>query len=189
MSTSERPQVLFLVGAVGVGKTDASYRIFSRLWSTGTQTARLDMDDLGMCHPAPADDPDNHRVKAETLGVVWPLFRGRDTRRLVLAGDVLDQAEADLYRAQIPDARWSICRLRATDDERSRRILARAAALGMSAAQSDFWLTAGADEDRRLDGESFMDCTVDTTARDRDEVVPLVLDAIGWTVDDQNSKS
>jgi hypothetical protein len=59
----------------------------------------------------------------------------------------------------------------------------------MSSAQSDFWLTAGADEDRRLDGESFMDCTVDTTARDRDEVVPLVLDAIGWTVDDQNSKS
>jgi hypothetical protein len=189
MSTFQRPQVLFLLGAVGVGKTDASYRIFARLWEAGTQTARLDLDDVGMCHPAPADDPDNHRVKAEMLGAVWPVFRSRGTRRLVLAGGVLDRAQADLYRTQIPDAGWTLCRLRAADEERIRRIRARAAALGMSATDSDFWLTAGADEDRRLDGESFMDCTVDTTGRDRDEVVGVVLDAVGWTVDDHNGKS
>ena len=69
--------VLLLSGAVGTGKSDASYRVFDRLWRSGTPAARLDLDDLGMCHPAPPDDPDNHRVKAAVMGAAGEMLTGR----------------------------------------------------------------------------------------------------------------
>jgi hypothetical protein len=35
----------------------------------------VDFNQVGLCYPSPADDPDNHRVKAQNLGVVWPTYR------------------------------------------------------------------------------------------------------------------
>ncbi len=52
---------------MGTGKSDTSYRIFSRLYQQGTPIARLDLDDIGMSHPAPSDDPHNFAVKAAPM--------------------------------------------------------------------------------------------------------------------------
>ena len=179
-SPHTRAHVLLITGAVGVGKSDASYHLFARQWRAGTPSARLDLDELGMCHPAPEDDQDNHRVKAEILGAVWPVFRDRSTERLVLAGGVLTAAEAQLYRAQIPDADWTVCRLRAGDDERRVRTVNRTASLGTPAAETEFWLRVGRDEEAVLDAADFVDVTFDTDGRDRQQVVDLIAQAIGW---------
>src|SRR6476659_1053333 len=118
--------VLLLTGAVGAGKSDASYRVFDRLWRSGMSAARLDLDDLGMCHPAPGEDPDNHRVKAAVMGAAWTVYRDSGARHLVLAGGVLDEAELALYRAQLPAASWTVVRLRLSDDSiRRARVLSR----------------------------------------------------------------
>ena len=187
MSTSTSvPRVLFTVGAVGVGKSDASYRLFARLWRKGVQTARLDLDELGMCHPAPPQDPDNHQVKAAVLGAAWPVFRDRDTSRLVLAGSAGNRDELDLYRAQVPDAEWTVCRLRVTAQVRDSRIDRRSQMLGSSAAESAFWAEVGQTEDAALDTASVADHVVDTDGRDREGVVDLILEATRWHAPDDS---
>lgn len=172
--------VLMLTGAVGAGKSDTSYRIFDRFWRNGIPTARLDFDDLGMCHPTPDDDPENHRVKSAAVGALWPVFRARGTERLIVSGGVDTNADFELYRRQVPDASWLVVRLRLLDPgERRRRLERRGTSLGMPEALSARWVDVGEDEERRLDGESFWDLTVDTDD-DREGVVDGVLDAVGW---------
>jgi hypothetical protein len=173
--------VLLLTGAVGAGKSDASYRVFSRLWRSGTTAARLDLDDLGMCHPAPEDDPDNHRVKSAVMGVAWSVYRTRGAGNLVLAGGVLTEAEFALYRDQLPDASWSVVRLRLTDDAiRQARILGRGEGLGMTSTETSFWIKVGREEEQGLDAQSFYDHVIDTAALDREAVADQVLAAVGW---------
>lgn len=173
--------VLLLTGAVGAGKSEASYRIFERLRRAGLPTARLDLDDLGMCHPAPADDEHNHAVKAAVLGAGWPVFRDRGTERLVLAGGVETAAQYAHYRAQVPGAGWTVVRLRLTDPDRRReRTVLHGRSLGMTDAAIDYWVRTGEEEERLLAGESFSDHVVDTADLDRNGVVDRVLDMVGW---------
>jgi hypothetical protein len=174
--------VLLLAGAVGAGKTDTSYRIFDRLWRAGVRTARLDLDDLGECHPAPDDDEHNHRVKAAVLGAAWPTLRDRGTERLVLAGGVETADQCARYRAQVADADWTVVRLRLAQDELLRqRLRVRASGFGMTDQQASYWIGVGADEERHLDGESFFDHVVSTSDVDREGAVDRVLEAVGWS--------
>jgi hypothetical protein len=175
------PSVLLLTGAVGAGKSDASYRIFDRLWRAGTRAARLDLDELGECHPTPPDDGHNHGVKAAVLGAAWPVFRARGTDHLVLAGGIETAPECALYRAQVPYAEWTVLRLRLADDEQRRmRTSERGARFGMTEQQIEYWIRTGGEEEHRLDGESFYDGVVNTADVDRAGAVERILDAAGW---------
>jgi hypothetical protein len=175
--------VLLLTGAVGAGKSDASFRVFTRFWRAGVRSARLDLDDVGQCHPAPGDDENNHQVKAAVLGAAWPVFRARGTERLVLAGGVETADEYALYRAQVPDADWTVLRLRLADEDRLReRVRVRGAGYGMTEQQMSFWIGAGSEEELHLDGESFYDGIVETADVGREEAVDRVLAAAGWRV-------
>ena len=177
MSTS----VLLLTGAVGAGKSDASYRVFSRLWHAGVTAARLDLDDLGMCHPAPSDDPDNHRVKADVTDAAWAVYRECGARHFVLAGGVLNDAEFALYRSQLPNASWTVVRLRLSDDSiRRARIMGHRDRLGMTERDASFWINVGREEEQGLEAQSFCDEVIDTDALDREGVGDRVLAATGW---------
>jgi hypothetical protein len=55
-----------------VGKSSVGYAIFQQVYRSGSKVAYVDLDQVGLCYPSPADDPHNHRVKAQNLGVVWP---------------------------------------------------------------------------------------------------------------------
>ena len=48
---------------------------FQQVYRSGIKVAYVDFNQVGLCYPSPADDPDNHRVKAQNLGVVWPTYR------------------------------------------------------------------------------------------------------------------
>jgi hypothetical protein len=179
-SPAQRAAVLFLVGAVGVGKSDASFRVFSRLWRDGVPTARLDLDDLGMCHPAPSDDVNNHAVKTALLAAAWPVFGSRGVERLVLSGGVETTALAELYRSRLPDADWTIVRLRTTDATRRSRVLHRGERLGSSTEENEFWIKTGREEEAALDADPLAEVVIDTDDLDREQVAALVLAAVGW---------
>ena len=49
--------VLWLCGPSGVGKSTVGWAIFDQLSRTGVRSAFLDLDQVGLCYPAPADDP------------------------------------------------------------------------------------------------------------------------------------
>src|SRR5882724_9110173 len=115
------PPVLWLIGSVGSGKSDTSYHLFNRLFRAGTHIARLDLDDIGMCHPAPPDDNDNHRVKAQVMAAAWSVYADHGATCLVLAGGVNNPKEAAIYTSTMPAAAWSLVQLRLGDEERRER--------------------------------------------------------------------
>jgi hypothetical protein len=172
--------ILWLVGAVGSGKSDTSYYVFSRLWREGVRVARLDLDDLGMCHPAPADDPDNHRVKARAMAAAWSVFREHGASCLVLSGGVNVAAEAEPYVRQVPDGRWTICRLRIGAEERSRRVARRARSFGQDEQHAAEMARASAADELVLDTQTFPDVVLDIDGLDQHAVVDLVLTRTGW---------
>lgn len=89
---------------MGTGTSDASYRIFDRLHRRGIPTARLDLDDIGMAHPAPDDDPGNVRVKGAAMAACWMVFCAHGTQCLVVSA-ALDAAElVERVTSHIPDA-------------------------------------------------------------------------------------
>lgn len=173
-------KVLWLVGALGTGKSDTSYHLFSRLWRSGTRVARLDLDDLGMCHPAPEDDPDNHRVKAEAMAAAWSVFQSHGATSLVVSGGVNTAEEVDLHTRLVPDAAWTVCRLRIGAGERRVRTARRAALLGLDQEYVDFTVAAGVEDEAYLETQSFPDVVLDTDGLDQRAVVDLVLEATGW---------
>lgn len=165
---------------MGTGKSDTSYRVFARLQEQGTPTARLDLDDIGMAHPAPHDDPDNFRVKAAAMAACWAVFASHGSRCLVVSG-ALDSAElVERVTAAIPAADWTVVRLRIGTDERRRRVLRRGLLLGYEEADVEPTVRAGDADEARLRDEQLPGIVLDIDDLTSDEVVDLVLGRTGW---------
>ena len=177
--TSRTPAML-LIGAMGTGKSDTSYHVFSRLYRGGTPTARLDLDDVGMSHPAPADDPDNFRVKVAAMSACWQVFRKHGARCLVVSGG-LDSADLiDLATSQIPEADWTVVRLRIGTEERRRRVLRRGLLLGYSEDEMERTVAAGDADEARVANEPLPAIVIDTDGLTSQQVVDRVLDTADW---------
>jgi hypothetical protein len=181
--------VLWLVGALGTGKSDTSYHLFSRLWRQGVPIARLDLDDLGMCHPAPDDDPDNHRVKAEAMAAAWSVFRKHSAKCLVVSGGVNTSEEVELHTRQLPDAIWTICRLRIGVEERRRRIARRGELLALDDEYIHRTTAAGVADESTLNRQTFPDLVLDSDGLGQHEVVDLVLARTGWPLSRANTST
>jgi hypothetical protein len=177
---TSRTPALLLIGAMGTGKSDTSYHLFSRLHRGGTPTARLDLDDVGMSHPAPPDDPDNFRVKAAAMSACWQVFRTHGARCLVVSGG-LDSADLiALTTSHIPDADWTVVRLRIGTDERRRRVLRRGLLLGYTEDEMEPTVVAGDADEARVASEPLPAIVIDTDGMTSQQVVDRVLDATGW---------
>jgi hypothetical protein len=87
------------------------WALYTRVYQTGIPTAYVDVDQMGMCYPAPDDDPHNHRVKSHNLGIITTGYRHAGATRLVVTGAVTTQNELQLYLDAIPEASWTTCRL------------------------------------------------------------------------------
>ncbi len=175
-----RVPALLLIGAMGTGKSDTSYRVFSRLYQQGTPTARLDLDDIGMAHPAPVEDPDNFVVKAAAMSACWDVFKGHSARCLVVSGALDTSAVVEHVTGQIADAEWTIVRLRIGTAERRQRVLRRGLLLGYAEADVEPALRAGDADEARLANEHLPGTVLDTDGLSSDEVVDLVLRETGW---------
>ena len=162
--------VLWLCGPPGVGKSTVGWAIYSQLVQSGLQTAYVDIDQLGICYPAPAADPGRHRMKARNLGGVLANFRAAGARCLVVSG-VVDPS-ACVPVDEIPQGLVTVCLLRAGHEELIRRFVDR----GSPAGQIQRVLQEAAD----LDASTVADVRVDTTGLPVAEVVRQVHVRDGW---------
>ncbi|QFZ21878.1 DEAD/DEAH box helicase family protein [Saccharothrix syringae] len=153
-------KVIWLLGPAGAGKSTVGWHVYRAL----DDAAYVDVDQLGLCHPVPPDDPDNHAVKAGTLGSLWS---ARVRGALVVAGGPDRRALVPAYTDRLPGADVAFCRLRADVDLLSARLLARGWPAHLVARA-----TAVAAE---MDRDDFAGPTVDTGGRAPAEAARLVL--------------
>jgi adenylylsulfate kinase-like enzyme len=166
-----RDPVLWLCGPSGVGKSSVGFELFHQLSSAGTATAYVDLDQLGLCRPAPDGDPRNNRVKARNLGEVWAGFRAAGAQCLVVSGIVDDAEEIRRHADLLPGTALTVCRLRVGHDELRGRIARRGSLLHLTEEN-----VRNAAE---LDHTGFADLVVDTEGLTVAEVAALVRDT-GW---------
>ena len=118
-------QVLLLCGPVGVGKSTIGFQLYLRCVRAGLTAGYIDLDQIGFLMPHPDGDPRNHRLKAQNLAGIWRTYHAAGARHLVMTGPIENQAVLHAYRAALPSAVVTACRLHAGPAELSRRIMTR----------------------------------------------------------------
>ena len=163
--------VLWVTGPAGAGKTTVAWLIYTGLSGSGAEVGYVDIDQLGMCYPEPAEDPGRHRIAADNLAAVVAGYRAAGARAVVVSG-VVDPARG-VPVDRLPDVVVTTCRLRAAAGDLRRRLVARRA----DAAFVDAALA----EAEALDAGAVGDLCIDTSGRSIEEVVALVRQrTAGW---------
>lgn len=169
--TGDAIPVLWLCGPPGVGKTVVGWEVYSELVRSGIQTGYVDIDQLGMCCPEVAHDPGRHRTKARNLAGVVAGYRAAGARCVVVSGVV--DARHGVHRDELAHVALTVCRLRADEDELTRRFVGRQG--------NDDDVAHVLREAARLDAGATADVCVDTSGLTVAEAARRVRDrASGW---------
>ncbi|MEO3795536.1 hypothetical protein ABGB14_35470 [Nonomuraea sp. B10E15] len=118
-----RVPLLWLSGPTGVGKSSAGWELFAQLSRSGVKTAFVDADQISLCYPMP--EGTTHHVRAKNLAAMLPNFLAEGVRCLVLAGFVHTAEEVRTYTDLLPEAAFTLCRLRVDSAELKERFLGR----------------------------------------------------------------
>ena len=182
--TSEPMPFLWLCGASGVGKSSVGFEIFCQVRADGLKAAYVDFDQIGFCRPAPDDDPNNHRIKAQNLAVMWANFRSAGAQCLVASGIVESDKAIRMHSDAMADTALTVCRLRAGDEQLRQRIFLRGRGGGPAIPGDELkgksleWLAAAADDSIReaaeMERDGIGDLCADTDSRSVEEVARLV---------------
>ncbi|WP_447912134.1 hypothetical protein [Microbacterium phyllosphaerae] len=78
--------MLRLAGAPGAGKSAVAWAVARELSGEGAPVGYVDIDQLGMCYPAPLGDADRWTLKEDALRRVAAQFRREGIERLVVSG-------------------------------------------------------------------------------------------------------
>jgi hypothetical protein len=114
-------EILLLCGPTAVGTSTVGWRLYVELSRAGVRTAFADLAQIGFLRPAPAD----HALRAANLAAMWETYHARGARRMVVAGHVERTEDVAAYRAALPAATVTVCRLRAGADQLTERIMMR----------------------------------------------------------------
>ena len=189
--TDDPVPVLLLCGPTAVGKSTVGYEVFTRV-RTRVKAAYVDLAQIGFCHPAPVDDPGNHRLRAANLAAMWPAFRDAGARCLIVTGRVNEAATIRAYTDALPAATFTVCRLLASRETLADRILRRGHGDGPAIpgdelkGQPPVHLQQVAEQAvrdaDRLRHAQIGDLCVETDGRSVEDVAQLIVDAaVGWT--------
>lgn len=177
----ESVPVVMLCGVAGVGKSTVGYEVFTRILAE-VKAAYVDLAQIGFCHPAPGDDPENHRLKASNLAAMWPAFRDAGASCLVVTGRVNDATAVGTYAEAFPQL--TVCRLHVGRNALTERILGRGLGKGFSTAGDELRglpparleeiaERAGREADQ-LHRDGFGDLCVDTDGRSIAEIAGVI---------------
>ena len=129
--------------------------------------AFADSDQLCICYPEPAGDPGRQHVKALNAGAMISGFRSAGAQCVIVNGVL---GPAGLKTGLLPDARVTICRLRASAGEIERRFIVRHGRRDDTGGLPQ----EARDEIRLMDESSFAGACVDTTGVPAGEVPGMV---------------
>ncbi len=137
--------------------------------------ALVDLDALSYVFPRPPVDPYGQRVALKNLQVVWRNDQRWGAQRLILVRVVESKSEVDLYRAAIPGADITVCRILASAPQTASRIRARE--IGSLLYRH---LRRSVELDELLDSAAVEDVSVRNDDRGMREVAQDVLHSLGW---------
>lgn len=162
------PGVTWLFGPSGVGKTTLGSALYRRLSSQGA-IAYVDVDQIGMCYPSPASDPDRYALKARNLGAAWNILKANGIAHLLVSSILKDEDTARLFTSHLGE-RPLFIRLRANEDELRWRFEHR----GWNVHAAEDAVAHG----RALEESHFADVTLDTAGSAPSALVEPVLSAM-----------
>ncbi|GAB2944691.1 AAA family ATPase [Nonomuraea fastidiosa] len=168
MNTDRLP-LLWLSGPSGVGKSSAAFEICARLGREGVKAAFVDADQIGLIYPAPEEN--THRLRARNLAALWEGFREEGVECLVLAGFVDTPEEVREYTSRLPDADFTVCRLRVSGEELRRRFLGRGWMPGL--------VEQAVAEAEAQERSAYADLSVDTGGLTVRETARLIMERAG----------
>ncbi|WP_084464661.1 hypothetical protein [Microtetraspora fusca] len=133
--------------------------------------AFVDADQISLCYPMP--EGMTHHVRARNLAAMWPHFRQEGVQCLVLAGFVDTPEEVREYTALLPEAAFTLCRLRVDSAELKERFIGRG------------WrpelVEEAVAEAEALDRSDYADMCMDTDGLAASETAQLIRErAGGW---------
>ena len=166
---------LLITGTTGVGKSTVAAEINDQLAARKVPNAAVDLDAL--VWQWPSTSPWNADLMFENLASIWPNYQSHGATHLVLARVQTDRAELDRYRAAIPGAEITVCRLVAPEAMRVKRLHGR-----MPRGPSlDWHLKRTAVLESELKKLKVEDFVVENGNRLASEVALEVLAVAGWT--------
>lgn len=170
MSSDSIP-LLWLCGPSGVGKSTVGWQFFSDLTQSGIRVGYLDIDQLGMCYPAPGSDPDRHLIKARNLGAMVANFEAAGADCVLVSGVVEEIHGVRNYVDQVSQTALTLCRLRVDHDVLTERLVRR----GWGPHQVD----AALSESAALDHSDISDVCIDTSGLAVSEVIQQLCEKTG----------
>jgi hypothetical protein len=165
----ERLSVLWLCGPPGTGKSASGWALYAGLARSGARVGFADIDQLGMCLPAPPDDPERYGLKKRGLSAVAGNFRAAGCDAVVVSGDL--GPSPGISSGTVPGACLTACRLRASPDELRRRLASR--------GEGPDFVAGALRQAGELDRSSFADACVGTDGLTVAEVAQLVRERCG----------
>jgi predicted kinase len=166
--------VLLITGTVGVGKSVVAGEISDALAELEIPNAAVDLDAL-ICQWPPSSEWNND-LMFENLASLWPNYLAHGATRLVLARVLEDPAELARYRAAVPGAQITVCRLVAPEAVRVERLLRRM----LPGPARDWHLHRTVQLEDILDRAGCEEFTVENGGRPVREVANEVLVRAGW---------
>jgi len=121
----DRFSVLWLCGPPGAGKSAVGWALYDGLARSGERAGFVDINQLGMCLPAPPDDPERLGLKERNVSAVAANFRAAGCGALVVSGDL--GLSTAISSGTVGGASVTVCRLRASQGELRRRLTDRGA--------------------------------------------------------------
>ncbi len=124
-------QVLVISGPAGVGKSSVAFETSLQLQRGGIEHALIDTDELDHIYPVPADLA---AITERNLAALWRSFSERGAHRLILVGVYLVRpSELDWIGRAVPNARFTLVGLRASEPTLHDRVRQREIGGGMEA--------------------------------------------------------
>jgi adenylylsulfate kinase len=163
-----------LTGTVGSGKSTVAAEINDALAELKVPNAAVDLDALVWQWPSTSKW--NNDLMFENLASLWPNYQAHGATHLILARVLEDRAELDRYRAAVPGAEITVCRLTTPEPLRLERLHER-----MPPGPSRDWhLARSVELEGILADRACEDFEVENGDRPIREVALEVLSRAGW---------
>ena len=173
---------LLISGTTGVGKSTVAAEINDVLADLKVPNAAVDLDALVWQWPSTSEW--NGDLMFENLASLWPNYQARGVTRLILARVLEDRTELARYRAAVPGAEITVCRLTAPEAVRLRRLHER-----MPPGPSRDWHLGRTVELEHILGQhACEDFAVENDDRPVRDVALEVLVRAGWVSSDDVSR-